>query len=93
VAFRALVHHQGEDGTGPDERTVEERQRGQSQEAPEPGNDQGQELERQGTADGKREVGIRRQGGPMKEAMRVRATTECVQQLSNRQTSVASIFS
>src|SRR5262250_2906345 len=58
VALRALVHHQGEYGTGPDQRTVEERQRGQSQETPEPGDNKGQELERQGTADGKCQVGI-----------------------------------
>ena len=59
-SLRAFVHDQGKESTGPDHRTIEERQRCQSQETSEPGHDEGQKLERQGAADGKREIGIRR---------------------------------
>lgn len=59
-ALRAFVYDQGEESAGPDHHTIEERQRCQSQETPEPRYDEGQELERQGATDGKREIGIRR---------------------------------
>ena len=60
VSLRAFVYYQGKESTGPDYRTIEERERCQSQETPEPGHDQGQELERQGATDGQRKIGIRR---------------------------------
>ena len=63
VALRAFIHYQGEESTGSSHRTIEKRQRCQPQETPEPRHDQGQELERQRATDGKREIGIRRQGG------------------------------
>ena len=78
MSLRAFVHDQGEESTGPNHGTIEERERCQSQETPEPGHDQGQELERQGAPDGKHEIGIRRQGGRTEQAVGVRATTEGV---------------
>src|SRR6266496_3324659 len=86
VSLRPFVHDQRKESTGPNHDTIEERQRCQPQETSEPGHDQGQELERQGATDGKREIGIRRQGVRTEQAVGVRATTEGVQQLTNGQT-------
>ncbi len=44
VSLRAFVHYQGEESTGPDHHTIEERQRCQPQETPEPVHNQGQEM-------------------------------------------------
>src|SRR5262245_50281051 len=86
VTLRAFVHDQGKYRTGSDYHTIEERQRCQSQETPESRDDHGQELECQGATDGTREIRIRRQSVCAEQAVRVRATTEGVQQLTHRQT-------